>query len=183
MKPENKGKTMYAPLKSLMLALLVTFLAVPSSGHGETLSALELEMAGFKILEETSEFVSLKFNDESPVTISKSRFSSSEDASRFCSKLGLKLQESSVVDTILLFAMSGATESSGFLKKAITFRFEKDGKTLASGVWAWAGNSEKVVAIFDRQGMGTEVIPLSEISQIGQKFGLTDLDKLPSICE
>ena len=127
----------------------------------------DLEMTGFKVMENTSKVQVLNFQNSTEFRISKERFLNQQSAIQFC------IGQKSKLDTkfnALLIAMSGAANVSSFLNESISFKIRE-----TSGIWQWSRLNDKVTVMLNGNGTVTEEIAIEDLNKVVQI-------SLPAIC-
>jgi hypothetical protein len=124
-------------------------------------------------VKESPAAMTLLHGEEFELTISRDRFYKMDAAQAFCASQG------STLDTdfnALLVSMSGAADANRFLRNAVTFSYS-NGKRDVTGVWAWAGQGDKIKLMYDK-GLDAEEVTSKEMTKRAQ----TVLVELPAIC-
>lgn len=149
-------------MKFLIAALIACPVFALSMASAETSENQNLESTGFKILERNDSFSKIQFRSEKPIVISKTKFSSIEEAKSFCRDHKLQLQKDGI-DTALLIAMSGAANLDSELKSAISIG--------DIGIWAWQGSEDALLLIENGRGTSTELVAAAPIREALGKTG------------
>ena len=143
----------------LALGLLTSIAPAFAAEESQTLA-----MAGIKILEKTESAIRLQFREETPVLISKKKFSSIHEAQDFCTQHQLTLQDNAI-DTALVIAMSGAANIDQDLKAAIIFEIQHGDRNIEVGLLVWQGPKDQLLLMANGSGTSVETLDAKELRE------------------